>query len=259
MIPVFIGYDAAETVAYHVLAHSIINRSSQPVSIAPVGNDVLPRDIWHRPRGLKDSTDFSNARFVIPRLMDYQGWAIFMDCDMLCLGDIAQLWRQRGQRFAVQVRKHVQEVKEGEKKFLGLDQYAYKRKNWSSVMLINCAHPAWKKLDPNTEDGLKMHRFEFLEDDDIGEITGGWNELVTPGKHDQLEAPLWHYTYGGPWHGWVKNEAAWAWCSEFSDMLRGENPRAHILATLAADGVTVGGSYHVSESDARTERDLAKD
>ena len=94
MIPVFIGYDRRETVAYHVLAHSLLKHATVPLAITPIGNDTLPKGRWWRERGPHDSTDFSNARFMVPALMGYRGWAIFMDCDMVALGDIAELFEQ---------------------------------------------------------------------------------------------------------------------------------------------------------------------
>jgi len=262
MIPIYIGYDPAETVAFHVLAHSIIERATEPVMIIPVGNTVLPHSVWWRPRGEHDSTEFSNARFLVPRLQDYQGWAIFMDCDMLCLADIQELFDQRDPSKAVLVRKHRQAVKVGSTKFLGQAQHAYSRKNWSSLMLINCEHDAWKNIEPNTDEGLFMHRFEFLDSLEIGELRDTWNELVTPLENEYLAgAPifgrLWHFTMGGPWHGWIKSVAAWEWAVELSAMLRGKNPRAHINAHLASDGITVGGSYHVSATDALAEAEAA--
>jgi len=254
MLNIFIGWDSTETIAYHVLSHSLLTRSSLPLAITPVGNELLPEFMWHRKRSKTDSTEFSNARFLVPSLMDYQGWAVFMDCDMLCSADIQELVAQADPRYAVMVRKHQHLVNKGEKKFLGRDQYAYSRKNWSSLMLINCAHPAWLEIDPNEDDGLFLHQFEFLQDDEIGEIQDRWNTLLVPGEHNGAQiSKLWHFTLGGPWHGWCKYNAAWAWCREFSDMLRGNNPRAHIEASLADDGVTVGGSYHVSSADAKAE------
>ena len=92
MIRLFIGWDSRETVAWHVLAHSIITRSTEPVSITPIGNSVLPGTDWYRQPGEHDSTEFSNARFMVPKLCNYEDWAIFMDCDMLCQADIADLW-----------------------------------------------------------------------------------------------------------------------------------------------------------------------
>ncbi len=222
VIPVFIGWDKRETIAYHVLAHSIIKRSSRPVAITPLNRENL-KGHYTRPRGEKDSTDFSKSRFIVPHLMGYQGWAIFMDCDMLCLGDIAELWEQRDSRYAVMVKKHNHKGDEGVK-FLGQEQSQYERKNWSSLMLMNCGEcGALTRKAVNTEPGLWLHRFGWLQSDQIGEIRGYWNHLV--GVQDSNpDALLPHYTLGGPWHGYNDVEFAREWYAELDDMEQGENP-----------------------------------
>ena len=137
MIRVFIGYDPRETVAYNVLAHSIQRRASQPVSIAPLMLSQL-RAVLTRERYHLQTTDFSFSRFLTPNLSGYEGWSVFMDCDMLVLRDIAELWNLRDDRYAVMVVKHHHVPKETVK-FLGEPQSKYEKKNWSSVMLFNNA------------------------------------------------------------------------------------------------------------------------
>ena len=111
--------------------------------------------------------------------MNYQGWALFLDCDQLMLGDVADLWRLRDEKYAVQVAKHDYQPQE-EKKFMGAVQTKYVKKNWSSVMLMNC--DKCKSLTPdyvNSATGLQLHQFKWLENDDlIGEIPLEWNWLV---------------------------------------------------------------------------------
>lgn len=237
MIPIFIGWDRRETVAWHVLAHSISRRASEPVTFSPVGNETLPAYLWSRKRGPHDSTDFSNARFMVPALMGWDGWAIFMDCDMVSLADIAELWAQRDPSCAIQVVKHQHEPTE-KRKFLGAEQSRYRRKNWSSLMLMNCAHPACRRLTPeyvNAAPGVELHGFEWCSDDAIGEIRGLWNVLVTgrfehPEPVDLFNLKLLHYTLGGPWHGYDPLGAE-RWREEFSHMVSGDNPCA-AFATL---------------------------
>lgn len=179
---IFIGYDKRETIAWHVLAHSIIRRSSIPVSITPIGNDTLPKDMWWRPRGPHDSTDFSNARFLVPYLCNYEGIAVFMDCDMLCLTDICELRDEFDDQYAVMVRKH-QYCPASSTKFLGQEQSRYARKNWSSLMLFNCAHPNARNLSldyVNNSPGFDLHQFAWT--DQIGSVGDGWNQLM---KHER--------------------------------------------------------------------------
>lgn len=239
-IPVFVGYDARESVAWHVAVHSIITRTSEPVAFIPICNGILPTDIWWRGRGPYDSTDFSNARFAVPALMGYQGWAIFMDCDMLCAADIAELWAQRDPQYAVMVVKHHHQPTE-KTKFLGAVQTTYRRKNWSSLMLLNCAHPACRELTPqyiNRASGLDLHGFAWCPDEAIGELTGQWNVLATgpqtwehPHLQSDRQPDLLHYTRGGPWHGHF-DLGYRAWILELEALLAGANPRASAFSTL---------------------------
>jgi hypothetical protein len=105
MINVFIGYDPREAVAFSVLAYSIQARASQPVSVTPL---MLPqlKGVFTRERHPLQSTDFSFSRFLTPHLSGYAGWSVYLDCDMLMLDDIANLWKLRNDRYAVMVVKH---------------------------------------------------------------------------------------------------------------------------------------------------------
>ena len=214
MIRIFIGYDPRETVAFNVLSHSIQERSSEPVSIARVSLSQL-RGIYTRGRDPLQSTDFSFSRFMVPYLCGYEGWAIFMDCDMLCRADIADLWRERGYGYAVQVVKHEHNPKEAVK-FLGEVQTRYEKKNWSSVMLFN--NSLCEALTPeyvNTASGLDLHQFKWLANDGlIGELPNRWNHLVGYDlyRHD---AALAHFTSGGPWFAQYEDcEYSNEWFSE---------------------------------------------
>jgi hypothetical protein len=198
MIPIFIGYDGRETVAYNVLAHSIQARATQPVSIAPLMLSQL-NGIFKRERHPLQSTDFSFSRFLTPYLCGFSGWSVFMDCDMLMLEDIAKLWALRDERYAVMVIQHDHVPKE-ERKFLNEPQSKYQKKNWSSVMLFNNAHCT--ALTPNyvnTATGLELHQFKWLGDDSlIGALPNRWNHLVGYDAPRQ-DASLVHYTLGGPY------------------------------------------------------------
>jgi lipopolysaccharide biosynthesis glycosyltransferase len=199
MIKVFIGYDERETIAAHVLHHSIQRKSSMPVQVSFLNRDML-RGIFTRPRGPLESTDFSISRFLVPYLCNYQGWAIFMDCDMVCRDDIAKLWAWRDEHYAVMCVKHVH-VPTEDKKFLEAAQTKYVRKNWSSMMLLNCASAACKTLTReyvNEAPGLALHQFEWCEGNQIGDIPHHWNHLVGYDKYDH-KAALAHFTSGGPY------------------------------------------------------------
>lgn len=180
MIRCFIGWDHREAIAASVLAHSIQQRSSEPVAITQVRLEQLKA--FKRDRNPLQSTDFSFSRFMVPSLCEYQGWAIFMDCDMLMQDDIAKLWALRNPKYAVQVVKHDYRPTET-RKFLNQPQTAYQKKNWSSVMLFNNAR--CKRLTPdyvNTASGLELHQFKWLKDEsEIGSLPERWNHLVRNG------------------------------------------------------------------------------
>lgn len=240
MIPVFIGWDSRETVAWHVLAHSLIECTRRyTLALTPIGNNVLPKSVWWRERGPYDATEFSNARFLVPFLMDFDGWAIFMDGDMLATADLGYLWEQRRDEYAVILRKHDYRPT-AEKKFLGERQTVYPRKNWSSLMLLNCGHPATRELTcryVNSAPGLDLHGFAWCPDAAIGELKGPWNTLI---KHDdprELELvnrpALIHFTEGGPWHGYVGQPYGRAWTRALIDMLTANNPSAQPIPNLA--------------------------
>ena len=202
MIPTFIGYDPRERAATNVLIDSLLQHSSMPLAISPLLTPQLEaQGLYWRERDPKQSTAFSFTRFLVPHLMGYEGWAIFMDCDMLCRSDIAALWNQRDEQYAVQCVQH-EHVPGETVKFLGEMQSAYPKKNWSSLMLLNCSRCSRLTVDyVNTATGLELHRFHWLEGDHaIGAIDSAWNHLVDVQDTDAAHgASLLHWTLGGPW------------------------------------------------------------
>lgn len=219
---VFIGYDERLPVLYSVLSHSIVMRASTPVAITPLALRSLGT-LMRRARDPLQSTEFSFSRFLTPFLAGYNGWALFMDNDMLMRDDIAKLFALRDERYAVQVVKHAYTPKT-ETKFLGHTQTQYEKKNWSSVMLMNCAK--CRALTPeyvNAVSGLELHRFAWLEDDAlIGELPARWNFLV--GEYAPLpeqEVSNLHYTLGGPYFEEYRDcDYAGLWLAERDAMLR---------------------------------------
>jgi len=217
MIRVFIGYDSRESVAFHVLSHSIVRHASQPVAITPLSLKNLA-GLFDRPMDKLSSTQFSFSRFLAPALCNYEGWSLFMDCDMLVQRDIAELWSLRDDKYAVMCVKHHHVPKETTK-FLNQPQTVYEKKNWSSVMLFNNAR--CKALTPEyvqSASGLELHRFKWLESEDlIGEIPHKWNHLVEYDDHVPAEEVAnFHYTSGGPYFpDYRKVEYAGEWFAEF--------------------------------------------
>lgn len=221
MIRVFIGYEPKEEIAYHVLASSIMRRSSQPVQITPIILNSLT-EIFNRERNPLQSTEFSFSRFLTPYLSGYDGWSIFMDCDMLVLDDIANLWNLRNEQYALMCVHHEHVPKE-KLKFLNQTQTKYERKNWSSVMLLNNAR--CKALTPEyveTATGLDLHRFRWLKDEEIGVIPGRWNHLVDYDPHLPIEKiSNLHFTEGGPYFEQYKNCGySENWFAEYQAMIK---------------------------------------
>lgn len=221
-IRIFIGYDPREAIAFSVLAHSIHLRASRPVSITPLMLSQLS-GVLTRERNPLQSTDFSFSRFLTPWLSVYQGWSLFLDCDMLVLDDVAKLWKLRDDRYAVQVIQH-QHVPEETTKFLNAPQTRYEKKNWSSVMLFNNARCSALTPDyVNSASGLELHQFKWLSDDAlIGSLPSRWNHLV---GYDapRTDAALVHYTIGGPYfHEYADCEYGDAWRRDLAELLRVE-------------------------------------
>jgi hypothetical protein len=219
MLDIYIGYDPREAVAFYTLAHSILRRSSIPVSIAPLMQRQLKR-LYTRPRGPTESTEFSLTRFLVPALAGYRGWSLYMDCDMLCRADIAGLAAEieRQPDKAVLVVKH-DYVPKTERKMLDQVQTKYPRKNWSSLMIFN--NERCRALSPeyvNSASGLELHRFSWTDDAVIGNLPREWNWLVTEYPYN-TEAKIVHYTLGGPYFdGYRDCDYAAEWFAEFESL-----------------------------------------
>jgi hypothetical protein len=210
MIDIWIGYDAREAVVYAVCEFSLRARTTDPLRIQPIGQPAgMYTRRWHlddsgrrvdSQDGRPFSTEFAFSRFLVPALMKYQGWAIYCDCDFLFQADVARLWGLRDVRFAVQCVQHRHAPSPGSK-MDGRSQAAYPRKNWSSLVLWNCAHPANGALTVdavNARPGRWLHGFQWLPDAAIGALPVEWNWLSGWSPVD-AEPMAVHYTVGGPW------------------------------------------------------------
>jgi hypothetical protein len=185
------------------------------------------KDVYRRSRGPTESTEFSLTRFLVPALAEFRGWSIFMDCDMLCRTDIAELAAQIDAQSekTVLVCKH-DYVPKTERKFLNQVQSKYPRKNWSSLMVFNNERSSALTPDyVNAASGLDLHRFAWTDDESIGDLPLEWNWLVGEYEHNP-NAKLVHYTLGGPWFDDCRNcDYAGEWFDEFEAMRRVENRR----------------------------------
>jgi lipopolysaccharide biosynthesis glycosyltransferase len=191
-----VGFDQKEAVAYHVFCQSVLEKSSSPVSFIPLATNSLNEYYETHQDG---SNKFIYSRFLTPFLCEFNGWAIFADGDMVCNADITELWNLRDQKKAVLVVKHDYKTKQNIK-YLGNKNENYPRKNWSSLVLWNCGHAANKVLTPEfiqDKSGSFLHRFSWLEDDQIGELPLEWNWLAIEYPNNP-NAKIIHYTLGTP-------------------------------------------------------------
>jgi len=217
MINLFVGFDPREACVYHTFCQSVIEHASVPVSFIPLHSPMLGGF-----DGQQDGTNaFIFSRYLVPALQNYEGWAIFCDGDMHVNRNIAHLWELRDETKAVQVVKH-DYTTNFRRKYVGTpleaDNVDYPRKNWSSVMLWNCAHPANAVMTSRMvaeAGGAFLHRFQWLKDEEIGSLPPKWNWLV--GEYpDTADACLYHQTLGSPgfkhyakcdsakeWHGYL--------------------------------------------------------
>lgn len=217
MIPIYVGYDSREDDAYAVCKASILKHSQKYVApLKQVGLRVS--GLYDRPYhtegaqrydtrdGKPFSTEFSFTRFLVPALMQYEGWALFCDCDFLFRADVEELFALRDDRYAVMCVKHDYRPKDAVK-MDGQVQQPYARKNWSSLVLWNCGHEANKKLTPrmvNFMPGGKLHAFCWLKDSEIGGLPENWNWI--PGHSSEAWTPkAVHFSEGGPWFPGYEN------------------------------------------------------
>lgn len=217
MNTVYIGYDPRETDAYWVARHSLYRQTKNVEVVLLDADELFEQRLLWRPTYAKtipgyhssakydhlsdafQSTDFAISRFLVPHIHK-KGWALFVDCDVVFLGDVRELFSLADSQYAVMVVKHCYDLNDG----LKMDKQVnlpYRRKNWSSVMLINCDHIAHTRMPVpmiNQWPGLLLHQFAWLKDDEIGTLPKEWNWLVnvTEKPHNPKLA---HFTLGGPW------------------------------------------------------------
>ena len=209
-VKIYIGFDQREAIAYHAFVQSLIDHASIPLDITPLAMRTLK---GYEEKHEDKSNDFVYSRFLTPFLNDFKGWAIFADGDMICQKDIKELLDLKDSSKALQVVKHDYKTKANQK-YLGNINQDYPRKNWSSVILWNCEHPKHKILTPDfiaNQTGKYLHRFSWLEDQEIGELPQEWNWLATEYPNNE-QANIIHYTLGTPcFKDYRKTEMADIW------------------------------------------------
>lgn len=213
VLRIFVGWDSREIEAYDVCRVSLTRRASVPLTVTPLKLDeLIAAKLYDRPferRGnqridLRDgrpfSTDFSFSRFLVPSLASWTGWALYCDCDFLWRDDVAKLFALRDETKAVMVVKH-QHAPPETSKMDGVVQTTYPRKNWSSLILWNCGHPANRAVTSeavNVRPGSWLHGFRWLDDAAIGDLPEAWNWLEGHSA-PSIDPRAVHFTRGGPW------------------------------------------------------------
>jgi len=222
---VYIGYDSKEDIAYRVCKYSILKRSGSNVKITSLKlHELVAKNLYKRDIDPLASTEFTYSRFLVPAINNYNGWAIFCDCDFIFFEDISNILTDIDQSKAVYCVQHDYTPKE-KHKMDGQKQTIYPRKNWSSFILFNCAHPSNKKLSVdlvNSETGSFLHQFKWLEDNEIGSLDERWNWLEGwTSNHNDKKPYAVHYTRGGPWFDeWQDVEFASEWTKERDEYLK---------------------------------------
>ena len=201
---IFIGYDQRQPIAFSVLQHSIISRSSGPVQITPLILSQLPI----KRRGL---TEFTFSRFLVPWLCNYEGRALFLDADMLCLADIGELFS----------------LAQGDGVQIVLNELKFE---WPSMMLFNCA--SCTLLTPeHVETSPDLFKMNWAP---TYGLPFEWNHIV--GYDRPNPAKLVHFTKGIPvWEETRNCEYAEDWHLE----------RRSAMTTCSFGGL-MGGSRHVA-------------
>ena len=195
--------------------HQSIKRLSSPDRIIQtLDTDVLRRcGIYQREKDVRGrqafdvidnkpySTDFAFSRFLIPALLGQQeSWVVFCDDDFLWRESPDGLLPLLDGTKAVMVVKHEHNPPIGPK-MDGQTQTQNRRKNWSSMIVWNLAHPSNRRLtvtDANTASVVFLHQFGWLQDDEIGELPEKWNWLEGHSS-SEIDPAAVHYTRGGPW------------------------------------------------------------
>ena len=193
---IYIGFDEKEAVVFHTCVQSIIEKCKVPVSIHPLNLQMFKN---YKEIHNDGSNNFIYSRFLVPYLNNFKGKALFLDGDMIVNDDLNNLFNQFDDQYAVQVVKHDYKTKYPIK-YLGHKNDDYPKKNWSSVILFNCSHPKNRILTPKlieTAQGSYLHRFSWLNEQEVGEISKEWNYLVL--EYPETEkAKIFHYTVGAP-------------------------------------------------------------
>ena len=204
---IFIGHDSRHASATKVCRQSILNHFPG-ASITFLDKAKLKEiGVYGREDVEGESTEFSFTRFYVPLLMNYNGYGMFCDNDFLWRVDPREISMYlNGKPMAVVKHK---DYEAGQKKMDGVVNKSYPKKNWSSLMLFDCAKLKSKLTKEYLDNATpsQLHEFKFLNEKSIAEIPKRYNMLVGIDKctDNVRDTRALHYTTGGPWFDEYKN------------------------------------------------------
>jgi hypothetical protein len=217
MLRIFIGWDSRFPEPADVLRYSLLKHSSVPLEIRYLKLSELD---FQRAVDPLASTEFTYTRFLLPHLCGFRGTALFLDNDMLCLADIREIAELEMRPYALRVVKH-DYCPANTVKMYGCPQTSYPRKNWSSMMLMNCERlRLWSKQVVETQTGAYLHRFQDIPDAAIGDLPKTWNTLDWMDETTKLI----HYTNGGPWFEQYRDHPHAGVWYKYRDEMQRANP-----------------------------------
>ena len=160
-IPIFIGYDPQERAATNVLIDSLYQNGSALWRSPLVTPQLEAGSVSPRARSKTEHSLFVHP-FPGAYLMGYQGWALFMDCDMLCRpisssSGISGMTPMAPCAYSMSMCLGDREVPRR-----GAERLPEKELEFPNAAQLQ----PLRKLTPdyvNTATGLELHRFHWLE------------------------------------------------------------------------------------------------
>ncbi|NJN45939.1 MAG: glycosyl transferase [Candidatus Competibacteraceae bacterium] len=231
-VRIFVGAHETELLAFKVLEYSIKRHTALAVEMRTVDNSLAPEPSDTR---FLAYTNFSYGRFAIPKLMGYQGRAVYMDSDMLVFKDIAELWNTPFDGAKILVEK-MSEASQGKGRL-------------TAVMLMDCEALDWypeqiiARLGNDYDYEQLMSIHPLLADGDLQDrLPLGWNSLDEVNEHTRLlhftkiKTQPWVY----PAHPWGQ-----LWIDEVNlmlengalspELIKDEIAQGHVRPSLALE------------------------
>lgn len=202
-VKVFIGSGEASVLERKTLISSLHKNSSRELDIYVINGthnaiELNDQEPFLAPMSLRvkyrNTTEFSLYRFLIPELCNYEGKAIYVDSDTICLADIGELFDAPMEGFDFLAKS---------------DTYKHRGSGyWGlSVMLIDCERCRFdlEKICDEIDQGLYSYsdftcmspRFLAHHHYAVGELDPLWNVFDACDRTTKLI----HYTnlYTQPW------------------------------------------------------------